>query len=189
LLASAARGAGREQAEQDTYHAYWTASTDDPHRFQAWRATLAALTARQDDDALRAGFAPSPRAVRPISAPSPRALRPTSARGLRTLLRWLRVRCAHRTPVATPAAPSLLTLRRLDAHTVALDAPPPPVLRACLRHAWVTSGVGYGWWLLVTLPGGRVYLAHGTAPTDRAARAAGLAAWAVYLRTLEPRNE
>jgi hypothetical protein len=173
LLASAARVAALEQAEQDTYHAYWTASTDDPHRFQARRATLAALTARQVDAALRAGF-----------APSPRALRPTSARGLRTLLRWLRVRCARRTPVATPAAPSLLTLRRLDAHTVALDAPPPPVLRACLRHTSALAGPGYGWWLLITLPGGRVHLAHGVAPTDQDALAAGLAAWEAYCQTL-----
>jgi hypothetical protein len=47
-------------------------------------------------------------------------------------------------------------------------------------------GPGYGWWLLITLPGGRVHLAPGTAPTDRAALTAGLAAWAAYRQTLPP---
>jgi hypothetical protein len=160
LLASAARVATLEQAEQDAYCAYWAAPTDDAPRFHAWRATLAALnTARQVDAALRAGFAPPPRALRPISAPPPHRLRPTSARGLPALLRWLRVRCARRTPIATPAATSPLTLRRLDAHTVAITNPPPPVLRACLRHVCAAPGPGYGWWLLVTLPGGRIHLA------------------------------
>src|SRR5690348_9746336 len=61
LLASAARGAALEQAEQDAYHAYWAAPTDDATRFHGWLATLAALhTARQVDAALRAAFAPPP---------------------------------------------------------------------------------------------------------------------------------
>jgi hypothetical protein len=185
LLASAARIATLEQAEQDAYRAYWTAPTaaDEP-RFQAWRATLAALhTARQVDAALRALSARPPRALCLTATPPPRALRATSARGLRALLRWLCARRAHPGPAA-PGPP--VTLRRLDAHTVAIAAPPPPALRACLRHACAAPGPSYGWWLLVMLPGGRVPTAHGLAPTDRAALAAGLAAWAAYCQTLPP---
>jgi hypothetical protein len=63
-------------------------------------------------------------------------------------------------------------------------APPPLGLRASLRHASAALGPGYGWWLLITRPGGRVHLAHGTALTDRAALAAGLAAWVAYCQTL-----